>query len=77
MAGPQVKGIEQKASKHPMACDAPAVPTISKAMGPSREMKQPSNRPMNNAITMKKGMALAAVISIVRVPMQKKDICNR
>jgi hypothetical protein len=41
--------MEQRLSKKPMACEAPAGPTMSKAMGPSREMKQPSNRPMMRA----------------------------
>lgn len=56
-----------------MACEAPTGPTMSKAMGPRREMKQPSKRPIPSTMKMKTAMWLAAVRSIVRVPMQKKE----
>ena len=57
-----------------MAWDAPTGPTMSKAMGPRREMKQPSNNPMINTMTMKNAMWLQAVSSMVKMPMQKKEI---
>lgn len=77
MAGPKVRGIEHMARRHPMACEAPAWPTISKAMGPRREMKQPSKRPIPSTMTMKNAMWLAVVSSIVSVPIQKNEIWGR
>lgn len=74
MAGPKVRGIEHKARRHPMACEAPLGPTMSKAMGPRREMKQPSKRPIPSTMTMKNAKWLAAVRTIVREPMQKNEI---
>lgn len=73
MAGPQVRGMEHMASKQPIACDAPEWPTRSNAMGPRREMKQPSKNPIPKEITIKKAIWLAAVSSIVSPPMQKNE----
>lgn len=56
MAGPNVRGMEHMARRHPMACEAPAGPTMSKAMGPRREMKQPSKRPIPSTTTTKNAM---------------------
>ena len=43
--GPTVRGMEQMPRRKPMAWPAPAVPQMSKAMGPSIVMKQPSKMP--------------------------------
>lgn len=73
--GPVVTGMEDMASRQPMDCDAPLGPTISKAMGPRRDKKQPSKRPIIRVMTMKNEKLLAMTKSIVRLPMIKNDIC--
>lgn len=77
MAGPTVRGMAHTVRKHPMACDSPSLPTMSQAMGPKREMKQPSKRPKPSAMTMKNAMWLAAVRSIVRLPIPKNASWER
>ena len=44
-------GMEKMEKRKPRAWDAPDPPTRSKAMGPSRQMKRPSHRPINRQIT--------------------------
>ena len=69
--------MEHIPRRNPMACEAPAGPQMSKAIGPSMVMKHPSKRPMTRANTImasnlrspKKG---AAVSSIVHRPMETK-----
>ena len=69
--------MEHIPRRKPMACEAPAGPQMSKAIGPSMVMKHPSKRPMTRANTImasnlrspKKG---AAVRSIVHRPMETK-----
>lgn len=49
-------------------------PTMSKAMGPSREMKHPSKKPIPRARHTKNQKLDHAVNSIVNKPIQKKEI---
>ncbi|CAB0005314.1 unnamed protein product [Nesidiocoris tenuis] len=74
--GPIVKGREQNPSRNPIAWPAPDCPHRSKAIGPSSEMKHPSNRPIPRAISSRTQNSLAAVINMVSPPIITNAICR-
>lgn len=74
MGGPTVKGIEHMPNRNPIACVAPSRPHISNAMGPKRDIKQPSNNPMAKEISSNIINEGVTGRSIVRAPMLKNDI---
>lgn len=60
-----------------MAWEAFFGPQKSKAMGPTRATKQPSNKPKKRHRTMNQVNELASVNNMVTTPMEKKAICCR
>ena len=46
-------GREKMAKRKPRACEAPVSPTRSKAIGPSKQMKSPSQTPITRQMTMR------------------------
>lgn len=59
-----------------MACDALCGPHRSKAMGPTRAMKQPSKRPSISAMTISQANVSASVSSMALTPMARNEVCN-
>lgn len=74
MGGPTVKGIEHMPNRNPMACVASSRPHISNAIGPKRDIKQPSNNPMAKEIISKTTYEFVTGRSIVRTPILRNDI---
>ena len=73
--GPAVIGIAISPNKKPIPWAAPAGPNRSKAMGPRRQTKQPSQKPITMVITIKAGKDLAKGIQAVVTPNTMKAIC--
>ena len=71
-----MSGTEQRVSRNPMACDAPAGPTSSNAIGPSSEMKQPSNNPMARTMATRSGNERQNASVMVSVPITRNDTCR-
>ena len=78
MGGPAVIGSEKSPRRVPMAWPAPRGPQRSKAMGPIKVTKHPSNRPMMAQSSIKTSYWCpsayrAVVISIVHMPRNKNE----
>ena len=75
--GPTVAGREKRVSSEPMAWQAPLGPHRSKAMGPMRVMKQPSQSPRRQQMerrtsNLKSPAWVAVVSSMVLTPRQNR-----
>ena len=75
IGGPIVNGILNIPSRKPIACEASAGPTISKAMGPSRHTKMPSQIPITKLITIIPPKDLENGIHTVETPRITKASC--
>lgn len=74
IGGPTVSGMEHIPRRKPMACVAPLRPQMSKAIGPSNDMKHPSNSPIASEIARSTRKDLVTGRSIVRMPILRNDI---
>ena len=75
MGGPDIIGMENIPNKKPSACEAPLSPTRSKAIGPRKQIKRPSQSPMMSVITMRPTNELEKGMQRVVAPITKKANC--
>ena len=61
--GPIINGAEHSPRTNPIACDAPIGPQIYTAIGPNIVEKQPSNKPITRANTIKEAYEYAPNMS--------------
>ena len=73
--GPTVMGREKMAKRKPSACEAPFSPTRSKAMGPSRQMKRPSQSPITRQMTIRISKWEAKGMQAVLIPNNINATC--
>lgn len=75
MGGPTVKGKENPPSIKPMACDASMGPTMSKAIGPSKQTKTPSQTPKIRQIAISPSKLAEYGMHAVTMPITTNAHC--
>ena len=73
--GPIVIGTDMRPKRQPRPCAAPVGPSSSTAIGPIRQMKQPSHTPISSTITTSVEKSRANGMQAVAMPMKKKAAC--
>lgn len=73
--GPAVMGKDAIPRRHPIPWAAPAGPSKSKAIGPMRQIKQPSEMPITKVRKINTPKWLANGMQAVAIPSRRKEVC--
>lgn len=68
-------GTEKMLKRKPKACEAPCSPTKSKAIGPKRQIKRPSQRPITRQMMIRDTKLSANGMQEVVTPSKIKAAC--